>query len=289
MEPIAERLLKAVPDMSPQLRKAAGYILDNPKVVGVNSIREVAEAADVKPNTLVRMARAVGFDGYDDFRQPFRKALRERREDFPDKARWLQSIARGGKHGRLFGEMAAAAFDNVQELFAGTNADELKAAADRIIASRKTYVLGVGVSYALAHNFTYLARMALDDVVAIPQDGSLPIDDIAKAGPKDVLLAMTFAPYRMEVVGAVHIAKEQGVKIIGLSDSRTSPVLLAADHAFIIPTDTPQFFTSTVGTAAFLETLMAFVIAAAGPHVVPNIDKFHKRRQDLGAYWDEGK
>lgn len=289
MEDLVDPLINAVPDMSPQLRKAASYIIDNPHVVGVNSIREVADAAEVKPNTLVRMARAVGFEGYDDFRQPFRDALRERREDFPDKARWLQSIAQKGKHGRLFSEMAGAAFDNVQELFAGITMEELKTAAEQIIESRKTYVLGVGVSYALAHNFSYLARMALDDVIAIPRQGSLPIDDITKAGPEDVLLAMTFAPYRMEVVEAVQMAREQGVRIIGLSDSRTSPVLMAADHPFVIPTDTPQFFTSTVGTVAFLETLMAFVIAAAGPHAAPNIEKFHRRRQDLGVYWNEDK
>ena len=185
--------------------------------------------------------------------------------------------------------LAAAAFDNIQELFGGTNADEMKAAADRIIGSRKTFVMGVGVSYALAHNFTYLARMALDDVVAVPQDGSLPIDDIAKAGPEDVLLVMTFQPYRTEVVDAVELAREQGVGIIGISDSRTSPVLLGADHPFVIPTDTPQFFTSTVATMAFLETLMAFVIAEAGSHVVPNLEKFHKRSHELGIYWEEGK
>jgi hypothetical protein len=63
----------------------------------------------------------------------------------------------------------------------------------------------------------------------------------------------------------------------------------AADHAFVIPTDTPQFFTSTVTTAAFLETLMAFVIATAGSYVIPNIDKFHQRSHDLGIYWDQGK
>ncbi len=284
-EPVVERLAEAVPEMSPQLRKAAGYILDHPHVVGVNSIREVADAAEVKPNTLVRMARAIGFEGYDDFRKPFRAALRERPRDFPDKARWLQSIAQSGRHGRLFSEMAAAAFDNVQALYAGITVDEVKAAAERIIASRKTYVLGVGVSHALAHNFTYLARMALDDVVAIPLDGSLPVDDIAKAGPDDVLLAMTFEPYRTEVVEAVEQAAAQGVTIIALSDSRASPVLLAADQGFVIATDSPQFFTSTVGTTAFLETLMAFVIAAAGPHAVANIAAFHERRHELGIYW----
>ena len=90
--PVVERLLQALPGMSPQLRKAAGYILDNPRVVGVNSIREVAEAAGVKPNTLVRMARAAGCDGYDDFRKPFRDALRE----LPAAIRYLADQAESG-------------------------------------------------------------------------------------------------------------------------------------------------------------------------------------------------
>ena len=37
---------------------------------------EIAAEAKVKPNTLVRMARQIGFEGYDDFREPFREAIR---------------------------------------------------------------------------------------------------------------------------------------------------------------------------------------------------------------------
>lgn len=284
-DPILDQLLDSLPDMSPQLRKAARYVLDNPNDVGVSSIREIADAASVKPNTLVRMARAVGCEGYEEFRRPFREALRSGRESFPDRARWLQAIARGGRHGGLFGEMAAMTLENIEQLFAGLTADEVKAAADRIVAARTSYVLGVGISYALAHNFAYLARMALDSVVAVPQDGSLPIDDLARAGPDDVLLAMTFSPYRSEVVDAVRAARAQGVGIIALSDSRSSPIALVADHAFVIPTDTPQFFTSTVAAASLLETIMAFVVADADPGVIANIDRFHQRRHELGVYW----
>jgi len=282
------RLLEALPEMSPQLRKAAHYVLDNPNDVGVSSIREIAEAALVKPNTLVRLARAVGFEGYEDFREPFREALRTGRESFPDRARWLQSIARGGRHGRLFGGMASSTLENIERLFADATAAEVKAAADRIVAARTTYVLGVGVSYALAHNFAYLTRMALDSVVAVPRDGSLPIDDVANAGPDDALLAMTFKPYRSEVVDAVRTAGAQGAGVIALTDSRSSPIALAADLAFVIPTDTPQFFTSTVAAAALLETIAAFVVADADPRVIANIDRFHRRRHELGIYWREG-
>ncbi|MBT3556352.1 MAG: MurR/RpiR family transcriptional regulator [Rhodospirillales bacterium] len=284
---VVDRLLDGLPSMSPQLRKAARYVLDNQHEVGMTSIRGLAESAKVKPNTLVRMAQAVGFDGFDDFRAPFRQALRARREDFPDKARWLQEVAQSCRHGRLLGEMAAAAFDNVQELYTSFTADQVKGAADAIVAAKTTYVLGVGVGYSLAHNFSYLAGMALDRVIAIPQDGSLPIDGITRAGPEDVLLAMTFQPFRREVVDAVEFAAGRGLTVIGLSDTISSPILSHADHAFCIPTDSPQFFTSTVATSAFLETLMAFVIAEADAEAIDRIQQFHSRRREVGVYWSE--
>ncbi|MDX1513004.1 MAG: MurR/RpiR family transcriptional regulator [Gammaproteobacteria bacterium] len=287
--PVLDRLVGRLPELSPQLRKAAQYVIDHPSHVGVSSIREIADAAAVKPNTLVRMARAVGFDGFEDFRQPFRETLRAGGQRFPDRARWLQSIAKGGRHGGLYRDMAASALDNVERLFAGISAKELKAAADRIVAARKTFVVGVGVSYALAHNFAYLARMALDTVVAVPQEGSLPVDDVARAGRRDLVLAMTFEPYRSEVVDAVRVAGEQGARIIAITDSRASPIALKAAHVFVVPTETPQFFTSTIAAAALLETMMAFVVADADRKVIASIDRFHQRRQDLGVYWREGR
>ena len=284
---LLDALVSGLARMSPQLRKAAQYVVDNPNDVGVSSIVELADSAGVKPNTLVRMAQAVGYDGYDDFRAPFRDALRSGRLSFPDRARWLQSIARGGKHGALLTQMASGAMENIEGLFGATTADSVKAAADAIVEARTTYVLGVGIAYALAHNFAYLANMALESVVAIPREGNLPADDLARAGAGDVLLAMTFTPYRAEVVAAVEAAKREGVTVIALSDSRASPIALGAGHAFVIPTATAQFFPSTIAAGAFLETLMAFVVADASPEVVANIERFHERRLAGGVYWQE--
>ena len=79
---ILERLADELPDLTPEARKAATYVLENPRDVGVSTVREMAEAAKVKPNTLVRMARQVGFEGYEDFRIPFREAIRSGSADF---------------------------------------------------------------------------------------------------------------------------------------------------------------------------------------------------------------
>ena len=284
---VLSRLAEQLADLTPEIRKAASYIIENPNEIGVSSIREIAKAADVKPNTLVRMARSCGFDGYEDFREPFREEIRQGRASFPDRARWLQSLSKGGKLGGLYADMAASAIANIEGSFAATDAVRLKAAADAIVEARATYVLGVGINHMLARNFAYLADMAVDNVLAIPREGSLAIDDAARAGAGDVLLAMTFKPYRAEVVDAVEFARAQNVTIIGISDSPASPIVARSEHGFVVQTDTPQFFPSTVATAALLETLMAFVIADAAPDVIANIQRFHDRRHALGIYRED--
>lgn len=270
--------------LTPEVRKAASYVLENPNDVSVSSIRELAEAACVKPNTLVRMARSIGFDGYEDFREPFREEIRRGVASFPDRARWLQSLGQSGKLGGLYRDMVSSTIRNIEESFAGINAPALQAAAKALVKSRQVFTLGVGVNSFNAQNFTYLAGTGMVQFHAIPRAGSTPVDDLAWADKRDVLIAITLKPYRTEVVEAVAIAKEQGVQCIGISDSAASPIITCADHGFVVAADTPQFFPSSVATIALLETLLSFAIATGPAKVVERVETFHDRRHQLGLY-----
>lgn len=284
---VLDRLSQEWDALTPEAQKAARYVLENPQDVGVSTVREIAEAANVKPNTFVRMARQVGFDGYEDFRAPFRDAIRKGAVSFPDRVRWLQGIAGQGELGGLYADMVGAALRNIQESFNAISAEDLKAAAEDIWNSRSVFTLGVGVNNSNARNFTYLASTGMTRFTAIPRPGSTPIDDIAWADEQDVLIAITCKPYRSEVVETVRIAKEQGMTVVALSDSPASPIILNADHGFVVAADTPQFFPSSVSTIALLETLLSFVIAVASPEIPGRVEKFHKRRHELGIYQED--
>ena len=284
---VLDRLTEEWDALTPEAQKAARYVLENPNDVGVSTVREIAEAANVKPNTFVRMARQVGFEGYEDFRAPFREAIRKGAVSFPDRARWLQDIRRSGDLGGLYADMAEGAIRNLEETFAGIDAEALKAAAEAIWNSRQAFTLGVGVNNANARNFTYLASTGMVQFHAIPRPGSTPTDDLAWADRRDVLIAMSMRPYRTEVVAAIEVAREQGLTVIGLSDSPASPIIRAADHGFVVAVDTPQFFPSSVSTIALLETLLSFVIAVASDEIVDRVEKFHRRRHQLGIYMEE--
>lgn len=271
-------------DLTPELRKAAAYILENPNDVGVSTVCEIAQAAKVKPNTFVRMAQHVGFDGYDDFREPFREEIRNGSATFPDRARWLQSLAQQGKLGGLYADIVQSTLKNVEDTFASISATEIQTAAEAIWGSRQVFTLGVGVNNANARNFTYLASTGMVQFHAIPQPGSVPVDDLAWADQRDILIAITCKPYRAEVLDALLIARDQGVQTIGISDSPASPVISNSDYGFVVSSNTPQFFPSSVATIALLETLLSFVIASASDEIVERVEKFHKRRHQLGIY-----
>ncbi len=284
---VLNRLSQEWDALTPEAQKAARYVLENPADVGVSTVREIAEAANVKPNTFVRMARQVGFEGYEDFRAPFREAIRRGTVSFPDRARWLQNIGKSGELGGLYADMVGAAISNIEDTFSGIDATRLKAAAEDIWNSRQVFTLGVGVNNSNARNFTYLASTGMKQFHAIPRPGSTPIDDLAWADGQDVLIAITCKPYRTEVIDAIKLAREQGLTVVGLSDSPASPVILNAQHGFVVAADTPQFFPSSVSTIALLETLLSFVIAVSSDEIVERVERFHQRRHQLGLYAEE--
>ena len=284
---VLDRLTEEWDALTPEAQKAARYVLENPADVGVSTVREIAEAANVKPNTFVRMARQVGFDGYEDFRAPFRDAIRRGTVSFPDRARWLQDIGKSGELGGLYADMVGAAIRNIEETFAGIGTEALQSAATDIWNSRQVYTLGVGVNNSNARNFTYLASTGMKQFHAIPRPGSAAIDDLAWADEQDVLIAMTCRPYRTEVIEAIKLAREQGLTVVGISDSPASPVVLNAHHGFVVAADTPQFFPSSVSTIALLETLLSFVIAVSSDEIVERVERFHRRRHQLGLYAEE--
>lgn len=272
-------------ELSPQLKIAARYLVDNPNEVALNPLRQLAASAGVKPSTLVRVANAIGLRSFSQLRAPFRNALRAEPSRLMERARQLES--EGDDMGRLLAEMANAIRTSVEETFGSIDAAALTAVAESILDARKVVVTAVGSCYALAHYFHYVARMAMSNIVLAPHQGSLAVDDLMDLRSQDVLIALSFRPYRQETIDAVELARNRGAKVVAISDSRTSPIAIGVDNVFVVPTDAPQFFPSTSGALALLEALLSFIVARGGRKVVRNIEAFDRMRHDLSIWWHQ--
>lgn len=80
--PIVERF----DDMSQQLQLAARYILKHPQEVALVSMRELARNAGAQPSTMSRLAKILGFSGYEDVRSHYAGVIRDCTDGFAARA-----------------------------------------------------------------------------------------------------------------------------------------------------------------------------------------------------------
>ena len=283
-EAVIERLLAEFDDLPGQLQLCARYIIDHPHEVGLQSMRTLAQHAEVQPNSFVRLARHLGFDGYEAMRERFRDFVRGGSGTNPDRVHWLQAMDRQGGSTAIFGSMAEACLENTEKMFAQQSIEDLDRAVELMIDARRVFVLGLGLAYPLAYNFWYVARMGFDHFILSPRHGSLPSDDIIRMDERDILLAMTFQPYRRDTLAAVAQAKQRGARVIGVTDSSASTLCREADIGLVSPTHTPQFFHSNAAVTALLETLCALLVVRGGDAASDAVDAFHSARWEENIY-----
>jgi DNA-binding MurR/RpiR family transcriptional regulator len=283
-EEVLEQLLADFDLLPGQLQACARHIIDHPHEVGLQSMRTLAASAEVHPNSFVRLARHLGFDGYDAMRERFRDFVRAGVGSSPDRVAWLRELDRQGGTAAVFGSMAEACLDNLEKMFAQQSLEDLERAVEWMIDARRVYVLGLGLAYPLAYNFWYVARMGFDHFILSPRHGSLPSDDIIRMDERDLLLAMTFQPYRRDTLAAVQQAKAQGAKIVGITDSNAATLCREADLGLVAPTHTPQFFQSNAAVAALLETLCALLVVRGGDEASTAVEAFHSARWEENIY-----
>ena len=285
-EAVVERLLAVYEDLPGQLQISARYIIDHSHEVGLQSMRTLAANADVHPNSFVRLARHIGFDGYDDMRERFRDFVRGGVGSSPDRARWLQDMAKQGGSAEVLSSMASACLENTERMFEQQSIQDLDRAVEWMTGAKRVFVLGLGLAYPLAYNFWYVARMGFDHFILTPRHGSQPCDDIIRMTEDDCLLAMTFQPYRRETLEAVRLAKARGAKTIGITDSNASALCRESDLGLVSPTHTPQYFHSNSAVTALLESLCALLVVRGGEQATASIEAFNTARWETQIYED---
>jgi DNA-binding MurR/RpiR family transcriptional regulator len=283
-EEVLEQLLEEFEFLPGKLQLCARYLIDHPHEVGLQSMRTLATNANVHPNSFVRLARHLGFDGYESLRERFRDFVRGGIGSSPDRVAWLRELDRKGGSSAIFGSMAEACLENMEKMFAQQSIADLDRAINWMVDARRVYILGLGLAYPLAYNFWYVARMGFDHFILSPRHGSLPSDDIIRMDERDCLVAMTFQPYRRDTLSAVQQAKEKGAKIIGITDSSAATLCREADLGLVAPTHTPQFFQSNAAVAALLETLCALLVVRGGDAASGAVEAFHSARWEENIY-----
>lgn len=219
-----ERLRERGPALPKRLRQVADHALAHLDDMAFGSTSQIAEKAGVQASTLVRFAQALDYSGFSELQEVFRQRLRRQAPDHRARLAALRAGNSAGTAMALLDGFIHASETSLAQLRGAIRPADLDAAV-ALLAQAETIVL-VGmrrmfpvVSY-LAYTFARLGiRASLVDHVA-----GLGPEQAALAGERDVVLAVSCAPYAALTVEMAAAAHRRGIPVLALTDSAISPL-----------------------------------------------------------------
>ncbi|MBM2614447.1 MurR/RpiR family transcriptional regulator [Actinoplanes sp. LDG1-06] len=216
--------------LSPTQRQIVQRMLGMFPDVAFLSTIEIAEQAGVSQPTVTRLATALGFAGYPEFRA----AMRE--------------VVLSGGPGAVVPDRHSAVDLEISNLAATRrvlDSDHMLSAVRLLAATTPLGVIGLRASAALAEYFGYFARRVLPAVHVQTDAGSLDdaVLELRQQGASAVLV-FAMPRYPAGTVEALQLARRLGMATVVVTDSALVPFAPDADVLLVAPVGTGLVFDS---------------------------------------------
>ncbi|WP_238366726.1 MurR/RpiR family transcriptional regulator [Mesobacterium pallidum] len=273
-----ERLASNYEGLSARLREAGDYIAANPLDAATRSLRAVADHSGLAPATFTRLAKALDYDNFEELREGMRRRLQRQQASFAARADALQDAG----NETLIQSNRDACMRNIDRLAEEIDTARLGEIADQLHSARRVVVLGGLGSTGVAEYTAYMGNFLGDGWMAAGRMGASIGAALADLDGADALIVITKPPFAATSIRAAEFAKARGVYVVVISDTHACPALRHASARIVVPTESPNFFSSYVATMFLVETLMAMVAARAGPAATDRIADVEGANRALG-------
>ena len=219
--------------LTPRMRDAARYAMDHPNDIALNPVATVAVMAKIAPAAFIRLAKALGYDGYSDLQRLFREPLQHSvKPTFRERIRHYggeQTLDNPEDPAEVLRAFSQANVVSLEHLQADAASLPLKEAIGLIQKARIVHVLGLRRSYAVAAYLAYALNRVGQPAVQITGLGGAVAEQASVANAQDLLIAISFPPYAADTLQVCEQLRRNGVKRLAITDAFLSPVAKNAD------------------------------------------------------------
>ncbi|AYZ16163.1 MULTISPECIES: MurR/RpiR family transcriptional regulator [Klebsiella] len=199
--------------LSPILEKVGRFITENPDFVMRHTISELADSIDTSEGSITRFCRAFGFKGFSDFRTALAME---------------QGAARSEDSASNESEEVAPVLASIRDSNAIVDSQELKAAADWLnsLNSIAIYAVGTAVPVALFLQMNLINMGKAASFIDRSYPAAMPLlADSQKTG----IIVVHSEQASADMMQALSLAKQQGVKILSLTRGTFAPLARLSD------------------------------------------------------------
>lgn len=286
MQSIQDRISGRYGQLSGRLKQAADFVVDHEVEIATHSLRSVSGMAGLAPSTFTRLSQALGFSNYEEMRDMCRQRIGRQAMSFSERASLLVEDGAGGGARSFFDRQVSACLENLGKLERDINQEQLVAVADRLNDARQVLLFGAFSSTGFMEYLGYLARYFADNWKVAGRMGASLSSAMVGLNEKDAVIILTKAPYAKRAIVAAEMAADAGAYVLVITDDISCPALAHASANFIVPTESPQFFSSYAATLVLIETLVGMLVTRAGDSARARIEEVENRNHRYGEFWD---
>jgi len=266
-------LCSALPSLPLRLREVGRFVAANDYDATTRSMRDLATVAGADPAAFTRLAKALGYSGWDELRSALTEARR------PTEALPFSGRARGRRQGP--NPEISLVSDKFEAEAAGLTRISPAAvvgAAKALHAARRIWIAGFRSCRSVAELLNYQLRLFRPDAVQLV-GGSGPEDlDLGAFRRGDAVVVIGFAPYSTASVVSARAAHHSGATLIAIADGPAAPVAEGAEHLLLFEAaSSPGFFPSLTGAIAIAQSLAAATFTLGGPAAKRRLEETEAR------------
>lgn len=249
-------LKEKLPKMSKGHKKIAEYILDHYDKAAFMTASKLGSIVGVSESTVVRFATELGFEGYPEMQKALKKFTSNQ----------LTTVQRMNVINDRFGDEDVLSrvlnfdIDQIKKTLEEIDRDEFEATVDTLADAKNIYVIGARSASVLARFIVFYFNIMFDNVKIIHTTSTGEMfEQIINITEGDIMIGLSFPRYSEHTVKAFHYAHDNGAKVIGITDSKTSPLAQYADHLLLAHSDMASLADSLVAPMSLINALISAV------------------------------
>jgi DNA-binding MurR/RpiR family transcriptional regulator len=272
-----DRLRRALPVLAPRMREVGRFVVGNDFDATTRSMRDLAATVGVTPSTFTRLARALGYAGWDELRDALVEARRP--------AAQPHFSARGRSDGepvdKLSQEMVTADAERLRQ----TDTASIAVAARALHAAPRIWIAGFRSCHGVAHLIHYQLRLFRPGSVRLVGSSGPEDFDLASFEAQDGVVLIGFAPYSRASILTAGAARAAGCPFVAVADRSTAPMAEGANHVLLFDAASgPGFFPSLTGAFATAQALVASIFSLGGGQALRQLRASEARLTTLQQY-----
>ncbi len=257
-----EKLKEAITDqysgLSRRLQQVGEYALAHPDDIALETIVVIADRAKVPPSSLIRFAKALGFEGFTDMQRLFRARLVAHAPSYSERIQLLDTQNRqtgSPVPSAMLHDFSGAGIEALERLRRELPLDRLDQAVEILAKASQIHIAAQRRAFPVAAYLAYLfselgCRSHLLDGI-----GGMLAQQERMIGDDDALVAVSFRPYAPEIVALLERCQAGAGSLVVITDSPLSPLVRAATVSFEVVENEIHAFRSLTAPMCLALTL----------------------------------